>query len=428
VALLSGILILATATTVRAQDDNDPIPGPPPEVAPRTFWVAPFGDANQTWQYCSPEEPFLTLDQARLQIRAYRAHSISYNTPHWITVRVAGGEYVLEDTLVFTSDDSGWATRPIRYIAWDPDGAGTEFDCDPIVMGGSRVTGWQMEAVLGVDCNGNTLQLWQTTLPPGAVHPRDLYYNARRLIPARYPNVPPICWPESWEDPMDPPCPNSGVLKVSEVVRFEDTGLQRWQRLVLERTGSDPWPSSIDWTEVEVVARRQWEAPRQIATAGREESTEEVTIDFLVTSWQGQDLGAVEMTCDTTVPPSIREFAGQNWPTSSSQRNRWFDPPQISNWDWYYDRYLPFTSLFGQCHLRDDRPDSYELVPNYNDTVAQAIAAEAGPGERVLWFPFTGERIYPLQRRCGVRCDLNDRGTPINDDPGANDDLNWYWP
>src|SRR5690606_14146557 len=32
--------------------------GPPP---PKDFWVAPFGNISQTWDQCSPTDPFLTL-------------------------------------------------------------------------------------------------------------------------------------------------------------------------------------------------------------------------------------------------------------------------------------------------------------------------------------------------------------------------------
>src|SRR5690606_12487999 len=99
------------------------------------------------------------------------------------------------------------------------------------------------------------------------VHARDLYFNGRRLIPARYPNVPPVCWPEKWEDPNDPPCSDDGVLVVTFVDRIPASGGNpRLQRVSVRRAGGAAWPSNIDWDEVEVVSRRNWAAPRQFVT------------------------------------------------------------------------------------------------------------------------------------------------------------------
>jgi hypothetical protein len=120
----------------------------------------------------------------------YRAFHSGYNRPHQITVHVAGGEYILDQTVTFTSDDSGWAGHPITYQAWNPGGIGGISDDDPLFSGGVRILQWEVEQVLGADCNNNILKIWKATVPAGIPEPRDIYLNARRLVPARYPNIP----------------------------------------------------------------------------------------------------------------------------------------------------------------------------------------------------------------------------------------------
>jgi hypothetical protein len=293
VALLSGGLLLATATTVRAQN---PIPGPPPELLPRTFWVAPYGDANQTWQYCSPADPFLTLDQARAQIQAYRAAWPSYNTAHWITVKVSGGEYLLHETVVFTSDDSGWSTRPIRYVAWDPDGIQGVNDKDAFFSGGIRLSGCVIETSRLPFCN-TTVNIWACPVPPEITDVRDVYLNRRRMLRARFPNVPEICPHTSWNSPTVPPCALEGFLPVRLVQDVGEPGVdpELFQRVILRRhSGVPAWPSVIDAIGFEIVGHPQYLSPRQQvdpAWVTLDQVTNELVIEFPIHEDQGIHLG-----------------------------------------------------------------------------------------------------------------------------------------
>jgi hypothetical protein len=241
-------------------------PTPPP---PREFWVAPFGNINQTWPFCSPTQPFLTLDQARLQIRAYRA--AGYNAAHDITVHVAGGEYVLEDTVVFTSQDSGWPGKPIKYVAWDPDGAGTMHDDDPMFSGGYRLTGCTIETSGLTFCN-TTLNIWKCDVPNFVPDVRDVWLNRRRMLRARYPNVPDICPYNYFEFPDKPPaaCKLKGFLAVNNVQAIGTLpGSSAVQEVTLRRESSAPaWPLDIDQIDFEIVGHPQYLSPRQKVASG----------------------------------------------------------------------------------------------------------------------------------------------------------------
>jgi hypothetical protein len=138
------------------------------------------------------------------------------------------------------------------------------------------------------------------------------------------------------------------------------------------------------------------------------------------------------MTCPTNL--AVRTFAGQNWYSQTTPvdlRNRWFKAPTGPNWQqWYYTKFTPYEHSLGQCLLGQHFPNSFVFVQSYQDPAAQAIAAEAGPAQSAAWFPYTGERIYPLQRRCALRCSGPPPEAPSElEDPGSEDDLTEvFWP
>jgi hypothetical protein len=247
----------------------------------KDFWVAPYGSANQTWQNCSPTAPFLTLDQARLQVRAYRASG--YNIPHDITVHIAGGEYEVNQTVVFTSDDSGWSGRPIKYVAWNPQGIGAIYDDDVLISGGRRWNNWVLEST--TTWCGGSLNIWAGLNLPPVDDVRDVYFKNRRLIRARYPNIPAVCPHTLWTSPDSAPCRYEGQLLVYDVLRDGEHPSPMIKTVVLERVGSAPaWPAGINWSEVEIVANPQWVAPRQRVQRGNIEA-DRASVEFDITRW-----------------------------------------------------------------------------------------------------------------------------------------------
>ncbi len=106
--------------------------------APRTqtvIYMAPNG--NDAWSGALPEAnashtdgPLASLDAARAMVRERIAQGLSGP----LTVQIRGGEYPLDQTVVFGPEDSGTAECPITYQAYPGE--------RPVFTGGKRLTGW----------------------------------------------------------------------------------------------------------------------------------------------------------------------------------------------------------------------------------------------------------------------------------------------
>ncbi len=161
------------------------VTGPPPWVGvlpalgdalaqPSVLYVSPLG--NDTWsgKFAAPtgkgDGPFATVAKARDAIRTLKA-SGQWHAPIRIVVR--GGEYFLDQPLVFAPVDSGSQQWPITY-------AGYPGDSYPVLSGGRRITGWKKLSAplpgLAIAANGN---LWVADIPKGW-DPRELALTAAR--------------------------------------------------------------------------------------------------------------------------------------------------------------------------------------------------------------------------------------------------------
>lgn len=108
----------------------------------------------------SRSRPFRTLERARDEVRQSRVHGD-------VVIELAGGEYILERTLVLGPDDSGSPGAPVTYRA--AKGAAA------VLSGGAHVTGWV------ADEGGR----YRAPAPPGDF--RQLYVSGRRAQRARGP-------------------------------------------------------------------------------------------------------------------------------------------------------------------------------------------------------------------------------------------------
>lgn len=269
----------------------------------RTFWVADsFGHDTVPWDQCSPDNPFKTLDHARLEIRAYRA--AGHNNPHNIVVNIAGGVYHLTQPVVFTSEDSGWANLPIQYQSWNPNRPGMNDNDDVLFSGGVELHGWKtMWAPNGV-------LAYVCAIDPNVKEIRDLWVNNQRMVRARFPNIQ-ICTvgPNGYANSTTPPCPNLGFLQVKDVAA-PLVNLQKVQRVtvhVVDSSGPIPVPIGDNdpthniWSRVEVIAHRLFVNPHQRVTSGLFNSLTEAALDFSITQVPTgqpapndlQDLGAL---------------------------------------------------------------------------------------------------------------------------------------
>ncbi|MGC4043319.1 MAG: PDZ domain-containing protein [Armatimonas sp.] len=129
----------------------------------RRYVVAPNGkDTNPG----TLARPFQTLPRAQQAVREARRQSASQA----VTVLLRGGTYYLDDTLVFTSADSGSAEAPVVYEAYKSE--------TPVISGGIR---------LSLTWRPYKDGIWQADVPAGLISDQ-LFVNGKRQTLARYPN------------------------------------------------------------------------------------------------------------------------------------------------------------------------------------------------------------------------------------------------
>ena len=123
-------------------------------------WLAPAGaargaeadvylapDGNDAWTGRLPaanaertDGPLATFPAAQRAVRAIRQREPDRRKP--IVVAVRGGTYWLAEPLVFGPEDSGSEASPVVYEAY-AESSGPE---RPVLSGGRRITGWQVDA------------------------------------------------------------------------------------------------------------------------------------------------------------------------------------------------------------------------------------------------------------------------------------------
>ncbi|MEN6547904.1 MAG: right-handed parallel beta-helix repeat-containing protein [Armatimonadia bacterium] len=121
------------------------------------------------------QAPFATLERARDEVRKLKAAGPTGP----VTVWVGGGIYELSKPFALTAGDRGTPLQPVVYRALDK--------APPVLVGARRIRGfkpWKGQ-ILQCDLKGTALE--------GVVF-RQLFYNGKRMIMARYPN----------HDPNDP--------------------------------------------------------------------------------------------------------------------------------------------------------------------------------------------------------------------------------
>ena len=133
------------------------------------YYVDPNGlDSNSG----SKDQPFKTISCARDHVRESGGLG---KEP--VTVYLREGTYYLDDTLVFTADDSGTPDAPVTYAAYEKEKV--------VVSGGSR---------LELEWEPHREGIFQAKTPEGLVVD-ELFVNGERRHMARYPNFDPKVLP-----------------------------------------------------------------------------------------------------------------------------------------------------------------------------------------------------------------------------------------
>ena len=127
-----------------------------------SYYVDPAGsDANPG----TLEKPFKTLAHAKTEVRD---NAQLRKQP--VTVNLRGGIYYLEDTLVFSGEDSGTAEAPVTWAAFNEE--------EVVISGGLK---------LNLDWTPYEDGILQAKTPEGLVFDQ-LFVNGKRQSMARYPN------------------------------------------------------------------------------------------------------------------------------------------------------------------------------------------------------------------------------------------------
>ncbi|MHB9132753.1 MAG: right-handed parallel beta-helix repeat-containing protein [Armatimonadota bacterium] len=147
--------------------------------------------------------PLATLEKARDAVRGLKAKGLLAGP---VTVQVRGGIYSLAKPLTFTPEDSA----PVTYAAYPGE--------TPIIDGGMRIDGWQVEEVNGVTA-------WVVELPAvaqGAWYFHSLFVNGERRRRPRLPK-------DGFYRIVD--SPGAGFTQSTNLFRSKPGDIRQWKNL-----------------------------------------------------------------------------------------------------------------------------------------------------------------------------------------------------
>lgn len=185
---IAAVLSLAGCEEIRSAS-------PAEKAAGYALFVA--ADGNDAWsgRLAAPnadktDGPFATLERARDAVRALKLEDRKAQTPspqsaiqnpkskieNGITVFVRAGAYELAKTFKLTQEDSGTQTAPVVYRAYPKEKV--------VLIGGKRITGFvpHQGAILKADVGAQGFK---------GIYFRQLFFNGKRQVLARYPNFDP---------------------------------------------------------------------------------------------------------------------------------------------------------------------------------------------------------------------------------------------
>ncbi len=192
------------------------------------LYVSPDGDDRWSGKLESSnaartDGPFASIERARDAIRELRSGQEGLSRSP-VKVVLRDGTYFLDETLVFTPEDSGTEASPVSFVAYEGE--------TPILSGGQQITDWKQTVL-------NGKEVWVSEIPQvraGEWFFRELWVNGERRQRARH--------------------PNTGYLKVAEVPdSTADTPWHEGQtRFCFEEGDLKAW-QDIDGAELTVMTR-----------------------------------------------------------------------------------------------------------------------------------------------------------------------------
>ena len=195
----------------------------------KSFYVSSAGnDANSG----TKDAPFLTINKAKKEIR-----KINKSIDKDIVVFIMNGMYIIDSTLIFDYDDSGFNGHTIRYQA---------FDCQkPIISGGKRIKNWVLH-----DASKNIYKAFIDS----SFDTRQLYINGHRAIRARSIDA------EGWKETSNGYSSPINISSWSNISNIEIVARNEWKHhrgLIDSVNGNSIIMSQPYWTNV----HKQFDAP-----------------------------------------------------------------------------------------------------------------------------------------------------------------------
>jgi hypothetical protein len=206
------LLILSVPRFAPAVNTVSRAPGAD-EATSADFYVAPAPNGRDDWsgRFAEPnatftDGPFATLGRARDAVRGLKQHSARKD----LVVRIRGGTYRLQETLVFSLADSAPDGGTITYAAYPHE--------EPILDSGVPIRNWrrlrEVPPNLPAAAQGN---VWVADVPPGIERLFTLYDGPQRLPRARGAGFSPVA--------------SAGKAASSNKINFPANALRNWPDL-----------------------------------------------------------------------------------------------------------------------------------------------------------------------------------------------------
>lgn len=151
-------------------------------------WIAPNGDDSAPG---TKDQPVQTIARGVDMLRTLRTEES--DVP--LAIHILPGRYQMTETVLLTQADSGNADSPLLIEGVDPPKEASAPDSQRVILAGSMpITGWKKSSFRALS------NVWEADLTGTVFDPassdeskkiKNLYWNDRRLIEARYPNYEP---------------------------------------------------------------------------------------------------------------------------------------------------------------------------------------------------------------------------------------------
>jgi hypothetical protein len=349
-AISVSAVVLVTATLASAQASRSATQ----PVGMPLFVAADGNDVNPG----TKEKPFATLERARNEVRRLRKENARVGP---VAINVRAGTYFLERTFKLSAEDSGTADAPIIYR-----GYGQE---RPKLIGGKPIKGF-------VQYKGQILVADLASQGLKGVAFRQIFFDGRRQILARYPNF----------DPNDPCAGGWAYVDGNNVELYQDRPDDSKRLLCFKAEDARSWARSGEGQVCIFPRYNWWNDIVGIASVDRDNRTMTLAAD-----------------CDYAIRPGDRYYV-QGLLEELDAPGEWYlDPAAGKLYFW------PPAPLEGKAVLAPTLRTIIELGKDTSHVTIQGFDIECCEGTAVV----IGEASDCLVAGCAIRNVGDYRGSGV---------------